>query len=509
VKYSSLYTAINNDRHSVFTGCFRAIITSVNPLPSRTILLQIILIGLLSVFLASSPTLQDASQALVEARLALGVEAYAHAAASLGRVVAFFPWRSDLLLETGELSLEAGNPKNAILYITQAGQSISLPSDSLLLLGDAYLASGNAKQATQTWQQIPESSGYKEAALLRLLELHRANNNYSQAAEDLKSLIRLHPNEVGYHYQLGLLLAVLEPDSSLAYLSQVAENDSTLAEKANELISRIKTARLYEEPAYTSVSVGRWLGSVGEWQLALQALQQAVEQRPDYAEAWAYLGETLQHTGVPEEKSANQTGLQELQTALDLDPNSITAIMLMSLYWQRQGDDNLAIEYLDRAANLEPDNPMLQAELGRVTARIGDLPTAQAYYENATALAPTDPVFWRLLAEFSLDKQIQVEQIALPAARKVVLLAPENPQSLDLIGKTLIALDDLQQAEIFLKRAIVLDASYAPAHLHLGFLYLSQGNNELAQVEFQIARQLAPDSQIAEQIDRLNSYFFP
>ncbi|OGO70532.1 MAG: hypothetical protein A2Z49_00840 [Chloroflexi bacterium RBG_19FT_COMBO_56_12] len=478
-------------------------------MPSRSIFLQILLIGFISAFLASSPIQIDAGRAMVEAHLALEIAAYAPAASSLGRVVEFYPWRSDLLLMAGKLSLEAGNPKSAIRYLNQAAQSTPLSPDSLLALGDAYLASGNTQQALRTWQQIPDTSGYSDAILQRLLELHRTEGSYTQVAEDLKSLLRLHPNEVGYYYQLGLLLAVLEPDASLAYLSQVAQYDSELAVKANDLMKRINTARLYEEPAYTSVSTGRWMGSADEWQLALLAFRQAVEQRPDYAEAWAYLGEALQQTDTSKGKSDSQTGLKELKAALEIDPGSITGLVLMSIYWQRQGEDKAALEYLNRAASLEPDIPILQAELGHVTAKLGDLPAAQAYYQNAVALASTEPVYWSLLAEFSLDKQIQVHQVALPAARAAVLLAPQNPQYLDLLGKTLLALGDLLNAERFLRRAISLDGSYAPSHLHLGIVYINQGNNNLAQAEFEIAQQLAPDSQIADQVDRLYSYFFP
>ena len=125
------------------------------------------------------------------------------------------------------------------------------------------------------------------------------------------------------------------------------------------------------------------------------------------------------------------------------------------------------------------------------------------------ALAPTEPLFWRLLAQFSLDRQIQVRQLALPAARTALLLAPQDATSLDLLGKTLLALGDLFNAERFLRRAIAADAAYAPAHLHLGMLYLNRGEQALAQAEFQTAELLDPGAQMADQIERLDNYYFP
>lgn len=475
----------------------------------RSIILQIILIGLLATLLVSSPLPREIRQAFYTAKLAIDRQAYGSAATNLSEAAGFYPWRSELLVEAGKLALKAGEAEKAIGLFEQAAEKSLLAPDSLLALGDAYMEAGEAARAAQTWQILAEDPLYADAVLLRILELHGAEENYALIIEDLKSLVRLHPNEASYHYQLGLLLAVVKPDTSLAYLSQAAQNDARLAKNANELSSLINTARLYEEPAYTSLSVGRWMGSAGEWRLAQLAFQQAVEQRPDYAEAWAYLGEALQHSAEPGGLIEGQAGLSELQKALELDPDSIPAFLLMSMYWQRQDDNETAMEYLETAAAMEPDNPLLQAEMGHVSAKMGDLPEAQGYYEKAAALAPDNSDYWRLLAEFSLDKQIQVRELALPAARKAVLLAPNDPQSLDLLAKTLISLGDLLNAERFLRRAVSADAAYAPAHLHLGWIYLTQGKGALAQMEFATAEQLSPDAGISEQIERLNSYVFP
>ena len=45
------------------------------------------------------------------------------------------------------------------------------------------------------------------------------------------------------------------------------------------------------------------------------------------------------------------------------------------------------------------------------------------------------------------------------------------------MGQVLIKLGDDLNAERFLDQAIQADPNYAPAHLHLGFLYLVRGDN--------------------------------
>ena len=66
---------------------------------------------------------------------------------------------------------------------------------------------------------------------------------------------------------------------------------------------------------------------------------------------------------------------------MSLDPQSVAANTFLALYWQRQRRYDLALDYLDKAARLDPRNPALQVELGNTMAIAGNLATAAAYYQ--------------------------------------------------------------------------------------------------------------------------------
>ncbi|MBI4927724.1 MAG: tetratricopeptide repeat protein, partial [Anaerolineae bacterium] len=247
--------------------------------------------------------------------------------------------------------------------------------------------------------------------------------------------------------------------------------------------------------------VGRVLASFNEWELAAEAFHQSILSRPDYGEAWAYLSEARQHIG--------QDGSADLERALALAPDSLAVMTLASLYWQRQGDYDQAIAYLNAAVAVDPGNPVLQVELGRTFAEKGDLAAAQGYYQKAIELDPHESAYWRSLAEFALSKQIQIRELALPAARQAVLLAPADPAALDVMGQALLMLDDSLTAERFLRRALQADPKYAAAHLHLGQVYLLQGDRLHARQELDQAIALAPGSTTAAIADRLLQRYFP
>ncbi len=391
----------------------------------------------------------------------------------------------------------------AILYLKHAAAQGALSLDGQVKLGDALQASGDLQAAIHAWQAAPASAD----AWSRLVKAHDSLKDYPAEITDLKALLALQPGQAQTAYRLGLLEAALDPASAPAYLTQAASLDPTLTAASRAIQLSLDTASLQSEPAYTHLLVGRALASLGEWDLAAEAFYLATQVRADYAEAWAYLGEALQHAAPVQ--GNDQAGLAELQKAWNLDPGSISANTFLGFYWQRHAKPDLALVYLKKAASLDPQNPILQTELGNAVSTLGDLPTAQEYYQHAIDLDPQNPVYWRILAEFSLMHQIQIHQIALPAARQAVLLAPQDPIGLDLLGQAFFMLEDYDNAERTLQRALQANPAYPPAHLHMGQTFLMQGDLDKGRQELNQTISLAPDSTYADQARRLLQRYFP
>jgi tetratricopeptide (TPR) repeat protein len=84
-----------------------------------------------------------------------------------------------------------------------------------------------------------------------------------------------------------------------------------------------------------------------------------------------------------------------------------------------------------------------------------------------------------------------------------VLLAPDDPACLDALGQVFFLLGDVTSAGRFYERALQADPGFAPAHLHLGLVYLQQGDSQEAVNQFTLASRLAPGTPAAEQAQRL------
>jgi tetratricopeptide (TPR) repeat protein len=317
----------------------------------------------------------------------------------------------------------------------------------------------------------------------------------------------LQPQDAPLHYRLGLLLATQDPPAAQAYLDQAAQLDARYQPAASSIRRAALSARFAEDPAYTLLAVGRALAALGEWSAAGQAFQQAVLLRPDYAEAWAYLGEARQHAGqgtllltVP---ATTGDGQLELRKALELDPQSLAAHTFLALYYARRGGFDLALETLRQAILLDPGNLALQVQLAGLLAASGDLYQAKETYVQAIERSPQNPAYARALVQFCLDYDFEIEQTALPLARRLAAQYPGDPDSLDVMAQVLTQQGDLHSARRFLARALALDPAHPAANLHLGQVYLLQGEAARALDHLRRVASLAPGSPEATQAQRL------
>lgn len=299
----------------------------------------------------------------------------------------------------------------------------------------------------------------------------------------------------GDAYARGLQLAASDPLAALPLFEEVMFTDHPQAAHARTLARAIQGARVQDDPAYLFTASGRALAAVGEWSLARAALLQAVQADPDYAEAWAYLGEAQYQNGVDSR--------EELQHALELNPNSVAVQLFNALYWQRHEDYEQADLHFYVATQLDPANVSILVQWGQASMLAGDPLAARQHFEDAATLSPDDPQIWKTLARYSLDSGLYVEELGLEAAVHLLDGGVEDAETLVLLGRAQIALGHRTAGRGFLERALALDPTYAPAALQLGLFYLAEEDLDTAFDYFDQVIAMAPGSPEAELASQL------
>jgi tetratricopeptide (TPR) repeat protein len=368
-----------------------------------------------------------------------------------------------------------------------------LTEDGQVNLGITQLNLGDREEAESTWLELTGSS----SAMKYLADLYENDGDISRAIEFWSQYFALLEDtpETGELYYFGLLIAADTPPKALVYLDEVSAEFPA----ASSVAAKIRET-LQEEPAYQLISAGQALAAADQWRLASFAFEKAISLRPDYPEAWFYWGESLQQIENPPEDPQ-----EILQTGLELDQDSPLGNLFLGIYWQRIGSHATALDYFAVVETLWPERADVLVEEGKSLAALGDLEAAFIKYQDAIELYPQDPIYYRMLAEFSLVYAYQVREAALPATRLAVQLGPEDPANLDMQGQVLLALGDDISAVNFYNQALALDPSYAPAYYHLGILYSVREEIDLAIYYLNQAVTFSTNPALMDQAQRLLS----
>lgn len=470
--------------------------------------IRILLVAIFIAILGLGPTPHAAGKFLVDAYQSAVNGEFLNAARNLAGVAQYYPWQADFNLQAARYAIRAGDAKMTIQYLQRPEISSQLTPDDLILLGDAYAQSGDSSSAEAVWKGII-AKGDSAQACQRLADLYLQRKDYASALSYSQKQLKLNPSDIHLYYQIGLLYAATDPVLALPFLAQAAEIDPVNGSQAQAIHDKIRTASLFDDPPYTLLISGRQLASINEWGYALEAFQRAVAMKPDYTDAWAFLGEAQQQINPQGSGSSGDFGLSELKQALRLDSSSILANTFMAMYWERHEDYPQAQHYLEQAITASPDDPYLFTELGNILSKAGDLPSAQSAYEKAIQIDPQNPLFYRLLAVYAVENQIQIRELALPAIRQALIIDPSDSTSLDVMAQVMLILQDYHSAERFSLDALQSDPKYAPAYLHLGMAYVYLGESDSAYKWLSLAETVDPKSWVTAQARRLLDYYFP
>jgi len=407
------------------------------------------------------------------------------------------PWRSDLYELSGHAYYYAKDYTQADAAYQKAFDHHTFSPEGWVAWGDVNYLNNNPQRATEIWKQALEQKNPSDHLYSRLAEIYQSNGDYPKAAEYLEKYVSTYPDDASAHYRLGLLLALSDPNRALSELKHASRLDPQFDPAVQILRTALNLVSSNDSDSDRLVIIGRGLGLVNEWKLAHAAFESAVEMDEKNAEAWAWLGEANQQTGQLEEGNA------ELDRALALNPNLSTVRGLRGLYFQRIGNFRQALAEFQVAAALEPKNPTWFVSIGESHAKLGDLIRALQAYQTAATLAPEDPSYWRLLAIFCAQNNVNIKDVGVPAAQKAVVLSKADVSSLDVLGWALILADRYDDARRTLIRALESDSQNASVHLHLGMLYLQTNDRASAYDHLIKARDLG--SSEAEIL--LNQYF--
>lgn len=409
--------------------------------------------------------------------------------------------RVDLLNQAAEIYLAQDLPAESIRIWAPMREQEYFTARMAYLLGRAYQKSNDVSSALWVWQTYAGQPDATWELAQAVVDGYSAQQQWREARLFLETWSDLHPDDVSAQFELAKIISLQDLLRSRDLLRELVLKESSYAARAAPLQKAIGAALEISPSARADLLLGRGLAQLGEWHLAEFVFERAAQAEPDYAEAWALLGEARQQIG--------QDGWQEILTAAELNPDSALVKVITGLYYRRSGDPAKALPFIVSAVEDEPEEITWKIELGLTYAESGDLVKAVDVLRSAAREAPQDIRTWKNLAWFSSTYEVELRETGLPAAREAVALDDRDGGSLDLMGIILYQLGDDVSAERFLQQAVQADPNNSAAFLHLGQLYWTTARPVEAEQALRQAAALSEEgSQIFTIADRLIRRYF-
>ncbi|OGO17380.1 MAG: hypothetical protein A2Z14_12010 [Chloroflexi bacterium RBG_16_48_8] len=403
----------------------------------------------------------------------------------LEKVLEYYPADVHFRLSAAKIAFITGEYTLALQHLSSIEGDSQVEMELLCIRAEALLGLRNQQKALEFWELADRQCPYFTQDLLPLIDELIEAGDLEEAETLLRLLSEVQFQEADVHFLLGMIVSTYAPEKALVSLrsaDDLSQNENFFAQ---QLYRVIEDARAFDHPAFTLASVGQTFASIGNWKFASRAFRNAVTIQPDYAEAYAYLGLSLDQL--------EENGIIELLKAVELDPDSAIPHLFLGMHWLDQIKVDMALIEFERAASLDPKNPAILVQIGAAYEAKGEIQNAIRSYRTAAEIDSQDPQFWLLLSQKSLQYEFEVSEIALPAARNALALNSLHPPSLDALGYSYYLLGDMNFAEKFIQHAVELDPSLAVAQYHLGLLKFHQNETEAAIAALKRAQELDPD----------------
>ncbi len=302
---------------------------------------------------------------------------------------------------------------------------------------------------------------------------------HTQAMAALQKSIDAYPKFAEAHHLLGLVYftGLKEPQKALAALKSAVTH--------------------YPNFARAQFDLGAVLQHVGKFDDAELAYKQAATLYPRFEEAQLALANLYDQT------KQSQKAIQTFTKVLALNPDHPEGLYKLAFWHRQAGKIQQASTLLDRLHSVKPTHLGGWLLRGDIAEHATNDTDAIAAYEKALAinnelLAPHDALGF-------LYQNQGKSQKAAKHFRKVITLAPQNPEAHLNLGVVLASLKQLDEAEQQYLSALQLNPALTDAYYNLGVFYEFHRNDTTkALIQYrEYLKRGGTDSRIAKLIQKV------
>lgn len=433
------------------------------------------------------------------AQLSAAENNFTNSIALLDNVLNRDPINFEALMLKGRLELQQGQIPQALASYQQMVKTYPEIPIARYALAQAYLANNQTNQAEDSLNQaLNMDPDYADAILLRA-ETRIMHGDTAPAIVSLRQLIEQQPNVIQARVLLadaycaqGSFNSALQiyRDLATSYLNSpqvpallgklyLQQHQKTEARDAFEKALRLQPDYLPAIEELVNLDL-----SEKQYTAALHRVQQLVVKNPNQAALQILLGSTFAAQGKANDAET------ALSKAIRLQPGSQAAYLMLARLYILNQQNQKALDDLQTALDKDPNDIAALMLMGIVYDSESDYGNARNAYEELLALAPANATALNNLACDYADHLDQLDK-AYPLARQARDVAPKDPSIADTVGWILYRRKEYTAALVLLRESAAKLYAVPIAQYHLGMACYMAGYEMEAKTKLQQALQLA------------------
>ncbi len=407
-------------------------------------------------------------------------------------ILRYQPWQIELWELLSQHQFRKQEYSEVITSLGAYSEYEELSIDQNIRLSQSYFFLGDYEKSKDINNLVLNEPSINSEQLEKLYKIQLEMDDWVGGYQTITKWVELDPDNSFVIKQFTLQQILFEPQNA----KETIENNNLV--EFQVVMDDLDLIITSDNITYQLVLAGNIFSQLNEWGFAKKAFTRVTELDPEYAEGWAFLGNSLNKNG--------ENGYYALEKALKLSPSSKITRAFLASYWRDQLDFPKSIDIYRSLLEEEKDEPVWYQELGNTYIQMGDLDAAFEAFQITTTLAPEIPYYWLNLARFSGEYRYEIKSIGIPAARHALLIDDQNWEVKDLLGWLYILESDFTTAERFLSRAYQSMPENPLVNLHLGQLYSLQNRASLANYYLEKCISNTTDKEI---VNLANKFLLP
>ena len=218
---------------------------------------------------------------------------------------------------------------------------------------------------------------------------------------------------------------------------------------------------------------------------AVKSYQETLAIQSDYAKAHNNLGIIYNELGQ------NNDAIKSYKEALSLQPDFVDALNNLGNIQTELGKLDEAIKSYNQALDIEPNHIEVHNNLGNILNDLGQLDEAVKHYEKAIAIYPDYGEAHNNLGS-TLNELGEMDK-AVKHCERAIAINPYYAEAHNNLGTALKAFGKLDEAIKSYMNAITINPNFADVFFNLGILYYDLGEPEEALNYYRKALSINPD----------------